>query len=331
MKKYLILALLLSCFACANDPAVNPMALDKLPSWYLSPKANDSQNLYGAGEGYTVEEASQAALNNLASKLMVSISSESSSLLESNQYGTNEENRQKINQSVEKMTFNNYRVSNSASFNGKVYAEVAVDRSNFIQDRTQKLTELNQKMADLYQGLAPKTILEKRNDLATISDSAIEASSITYILSSLGAHGIDFKKNVNLYNSYQNAYQKVLSQIEFVIEDHDTPKSVASVIITALNRERIKIVKTKNLNNSNLVIIDIKSNSVTQQIYGANVTKLKLDFTLLSNQEKIINSNSLEVSGSSVVSASEATSAAVANLATQISQNGVLKALGINN
>jgi hypothetical protein len=312
LKKFLIISLFAGLAACASSN--QPQELSQLPSWYITPKSFDNQNLYGVGEGYTLAEASQSALNNLSAKLMTSISSESSLLMESNRYGVNEQSRQNINESVAKVTFNNYQVSNSAGFSGKIYTEVTVGRDNFVKDNQQTLTDLNQKMANLYAGLQGKTILERYNDLNSINNLIPDARNITAILSSLNAANVNLKANIDLYNTYQNAYQNLASKMEFVVEPGNTPAPVVKAVVKFLNQQNFKVVKTKNLANSDLIILQISSELTEQKIYGSNIAKLTLNFNLLSNQNKIIKSTSLEASGSSVISKAEAVNAAVAGM-----------------
>jgi hypothetical protein len=312
IKKYFITAFLFLIFSCASNN--QPEQLSQLPSWYIAPKTSD-QNLYGVGEGYTLAEASKSALNNLASKLMTSISSESSTLLESNKYATNEQSRQKINEVVAKITFNNYQVSNSAAFNGKIYVEIAVSRSGFIADYSQKLKDLNQRMAGIFAEAQSKTILEKLGDLQSVNDLSLEAESIAQIIASLdSANSASFKTNIDLYNKYQNSYQNLSEKMEFFIEKNNAPPALTAKLINDLNHKKLKVVKTKNLANPNLVIIQINAEINEQKIYGSFITKLKLDFNLLSNQNKIIKSQSFENTGSSVVSKAEAANAAVSGI-----------------
>ncbi len=285
--------------------------LSQLPTWYVVPKASNGQNLYGVGDGYNLAEASRSALNNLAGKLMTSISSESSLLLESNKYSTNEQSRQNISEVVSKITFSNYQVTNSANFNGKIYAEIAVNRNQFISEYSQKIIGLNEKMAEIFNKAQNKTILEKLNDFESINNLSLEAGPINQILSSLGANQINFKKNIDLYNSYERSYQELARNIEFFIEKNDAPKPLIEKIINNLNQKKIKVVKSQNLSNPNLVTVQINSDIVEQKIYGSHIAKIKIDLNLLSNQNKIIKSSSFENSGSSVISKEEAIKAAI--------------------
>ncbi len=330
-KKYLIITLILAggiFTACSSSPE----SVNSLPSWYITPKQNDLENLYGTGEGFTTEEAGKAALKNMSAKLMVSISSESTMLLEENKNFTNEETRQKISESVAKISFNNYKTTNSAQKGGKIYVEISVSRNDFILDQKNKLEEFHKKMIDLYHDKNGKSILEQRNILLKISSISEESATITRILSSLNVEGINLQKNIELYNIYQNAYENVLSKIEFFVDaDNNNSKKIGSIIRSALNQEKIKISKSKNLDNSNMVIIEIKSDVSNNNVYGAFIAKLKIDLALVSNSHKTLSSNRIELSGSSRISDLEATNAASEQLSDKIKKDGILKILGIEN
>ena len=309
-KKSVIVFLFFSILSCAAN---HPKQLNQLPSWYAVPQSSNANNLYGVGEGYTLAEASKSALNNLAGKLMTSISSESSMLMESNKYATNEQSHQKINEVVAKITFNNYQVSNSASFSNKIYVEISVNRDHFISEYRQKLFTLNQKMADIFKEAKDKTILEKLSGLESINNFSFEAIAISQILSSLNANN-DLQNNLKLYQSYQNTYLNLSSKIEFFIENKNAPQALIDLLINNLNKKNLKVVKTKNLTNSNLVIVQTSCQITEQKIYGSNIAKLRCGFNLLSNQNKIIKSSSLESSGSSMISKQEAINSAIISI-----------------
>jgi len=314
-RKSIFVAFLFLIFSCTSDE--KPQQINSLPVWYIAPKISD-QNLYGVGEGYTLTESGKSALNNLAGKLMTSISSESSIVLESNKYSTNEQSRQKISETVAKITFSNYQISNSALFGGRIYVEISVNRDGFINDYTQKLKDLNQKMADLFKKAqakdSGKSILERLSDLELVNNLSLEAQSISQILTSLSGNQNNFRGNLDLYNSYQSSYQNLASKIEFFIEGQNAPKPLVSKIINILNQKKLKVVKNKNLANSDLVIIQIGTKINEQKIYGSHIVKLKIDLNLLSNQNKIIKSITLEKSGSSVINKEEAVSASLSDL-----------------
>ena len=140
--KYFYLTILLTCLQ-GFDLA---FSANKIPSWYMSPQKNNSEKLFGVAEGFTQEEATKNALADLAGRLVVTISSESQLIKESNNTSSNEELRQKVKQSIEKISFSGYELSRNDEFDKKFYAEVSLDREKFINEQKERVEFVQKKI-----------------------------------------------------------------------------------------------------------------------------------------------------------------------------------------
>lgn len=113
IKLIMTFVLLLFFNACSTtQPEVKPTET-KLPKWYLTPPINSSMFLYGVGNGETKELSTQNALNNLVSKLGISIES-SSTITKNIDKGFREymitKSKLNIKSSVDKIRVSNYEV-----------------------------------------------------------------------------------------------------------------------------------------------------------------------------------------------------------------------------
>lgn len=305
----------------------NKKAGSELPSWYLSPKQNSAENLYGVAEGYTLEEATKSALADAASRLMVSISSESTLLREENKTDANEESRQQIKQNIEKIDFSNFKVSRSEKMGQKIYVEAEIKRSPFISDQKEKVGFLERKITDLDKNLAASNPIQKRASLLKMLDFSNQAILSTRILNGAGEN-INLKEKLARQANFENQLNSLNDKIEFFFEIN-SPKEISQIIRNALNKEKIAIAKTRN-SSSNQIVIAIKSSSRNNKIYEAYMTKLQIDFENISNA-KTISSSSVEVSGSSSIGEKESYAAAVKSFEEKVSQDGILKVIGITN
>ncbi len=305
----------------------NKKAGSELPSWYLSPKQNSAENLYGVAEGYTLEEATKSALVDAASRLMVSISSESTLLREENKTDANEESRQQIKQNIEKIDFTNFKVSRSEKMGQKIYVEAEIKRSPFISDQKEKVGFLERKITDLDKNLAASNPIQKRASLLKMLDFSNQAILSTRILNGAGEN-INLKEKLARQANFENQLNSLNDKIEFFFEIN-SPKEISQIIRNALNKEKIAIAKTRN-SSSNQIVIAIKSSSRNNKIYEAYMTKLQIDFENISNA-KTISSSSVEVSGSSSIGEKESYAAAVKSFEEKVSQDGILKVIGITN
>jgi hypothetical protein len=307
-----------SSFSKSND----------LPSWFIKPRANNIDMIYGVAEGFTLEEATKTALADAAGRLMVSISSESELIKEENQNSYNEEMRQKVRQSIEKISFSGYQVSKSEQVDKKFYVEVSIERDPFINEQKERVEFVQKKINDLDKNSMQSNPIQRRTSLMKILDLCKELDLKARILSG-AQEEIDMKSILSLIAKYQNEFEKSSSSIEFFF-DSSSPKDLVQVIRSALNKEKLKIAKTLDKTDPNQIVIGAKYEPNYNFIYGAHITKLNIDFES-SAQGKIVASNNVEATGNSTISESESTKAAIKALEEQIQKDGVLKTLGILN
>ena len=307
---------------------------ENTPSWYNKPKQNNSENLYGVSEGYSLEEATKSALADAASRLMVSISSESSILREENKTSVNEEMRQNIKQNIEKIDFTNFKVSKSEKIGQKFFTEVTIERAPFIQDQKEKINFSERQIADLEKNFTKNgtvNIIEERNSLLKIVDISKKVMLSSLIVKGAGEN-INIEEKTKRFANFENLLNLINSKIEFYFEIDASGvmgKEISQIIRNALNKEKIKIAKIRS-SSSNQVVIAIASSSRSNKIYEAFMTKLTINFENKS-ADKTVASNSLEVTGSSSISENETHLAAINSLEEKISQDGILKIIGIIN
>jgi len=321
IKAKIIIAAILFAASCASG---SNKAGE--PSWYISPKQNNSENFYGVSSGANLEEATKAALSDAAARLMVSISAESTSLIEEDARGTNEEMRQQIKQNIEKIEFTNFKVSRSQKAGSQLFVEVEIEKNPFIRDQKEKLEFNETKVANLAKDLSSANPVQKRVSLTKILDIQKQIELSSRILAGAG-ESINLKEKLSHSADFQNQFNQLTNKIEFYFEIN-SPKEIAQIIRLALNKENIKIANSRG--GANQIVITIKSSSKTSEIYGANITKLAIDFENIFGGATIA-SNQIEVSGSSTINEKESYAAALKSLEDKIAQDGILKTIGILN
>jgi hypothetical protein len=296
------------------------------PSWYLSPKQNNSENFYGISAGANLEEGTKAALADAAARLMVSISSESTSLIEEDSRGTNEEMRQQVKQNIERIDFTNFRISRSEKVGPELFIEVEIKRDPFIRDQKEKTEFSEKQVSDLEKNLTGANPIQKRVSLLKILDLEKQIELSSRILAGAG-EPVNLKEKLSRIAFFQNQLNQLNNKIEFYFAINSS-KEIAQTIRTALNKEKIKISNSHG--GANQITIEIKSSAKSGKIYGSHMTKLQIDFENTSDG-KIVASNIIEVTGSSSISEKESYAAAIKSLDEEISNKGILKVIGIIN
>ena len=309
--------------------SINSFANEQdLPSFFTKPRKNNIDVLYGVGEGATLEEATKNALSDTAGKLVVTISSESQVIKEENQNSYNEELRQKVKQSIEKISFSGYEVSKSQQVGNRFYVEVSVERDPFVNEQKERVEFTQKKINDLDKNSLQANPIQRRTNLLKILELCKELELKARILSGVQEE-IDLKSILSLVAKYQNEFEKSSANIEFFF-DPKSSKDLTSIVRSALNKEKLKTAKSINSKDPNQIIIDLNFEINSQNIYGANIAKVKIDIEN-SAQDKVVASNQIEVSGSSTLGENEAKKAAFKSFEELIEKEGVLKILGILN
>lgn len=323
-KVFLLLLTIFYLTSCSGSKKSSSAATDT-PSWYISPKQNNASNLYGIGAGFSLEDATKSALTDAAARLLVTISSQSTLLREENKFDVNEESRQQIKQNIEKIDFANFQVIRSEKIDSNFFIEVEISKSPFISAQKENISFLEKKAADLEKNLNNTNPIQKRTSLLKLIDLSKQIELKSRILNGAGDN-VDLKEKLSRLANFENQLNLINNKIEFYFAIN-SPKEISQLIRNALNKEQITITKTLN---ANCVTIEIKSNSRSSEIYGAHITKLHLDFENILNG-KTIASSSFEVTGSSVIGEKESYLSAVKSLEEKISQDGILKIIGIIN
>lgn len=298
------------------------------PSWYIKPKQNNSENLYGVADGASLEEATRFALADAAARLMVSISSESNLTREENRNDVNEEMRQKVRQNIEKINFSNFKVTKSDKLGERFFVETEIERSQFLNEQRERLGFIEKQIADLDKNSLNKSPIQRRYALIKILDLEKEVELKAQILAGAGQN-INLKEKLAKIAEFKNQLNLSSDKIEFYF-DENSPKEITKIIRNSLNKEKIKISQNRNISNPNQIILRIKTDSRNNKIYEAFMTKLEIDFENLLGSN-IVASNSIEVSGSSTLGEKEAYLSSLKSLEELIEKEGILKILGITN
>jgi hypothetical protein len=322
----LISALSIFVFFLAASCASNSNKNDGTPSWYVTPTQNNSENLYGVSIGQTLEEATKYALADAASRLMVSLSAETTLTREEDNSSAREEMRQKVRQNIEKISFTGFKVTHSQKSGVQIFVEVEIKRDPFLREQRERIEFLEKKISDLDKNSIGKNTIQRRNSLLKILDLGKELELKSRILAGAGSN-VDLKEKLTRLADFSNQLEKLSDKIEFYFEIN-SPKEIAKIIRSALNKEKLKISPSRNESNANQVVIRVKSSSRSNKIYEAFLTKLEIDFENLADG-KVVASNSVEVTGSSSISEKEAEAAALSTLAEKIASDGILKIIGI--
>ena len=297
----------------------------KIPSWYLEPVKNDAFALYGVGEGSSLQKATNAALNDAASRLRVSVSSTTESKTSADAEVYTSSLKQNISAIVKDVSFNNYDTIKSEEAAGSFYIKIKIDRAVFTQEKTDELKSIMEDCQNRYKNLNQiANALERRTEFKKIIESSAKAEHLALLIFSL-SKGDDFniKEVFDKSKQYKAEYDSFLTKITFVVEDGP----IGDVITQGLNDAGLKVSR-RLVTALSSVSITITNNTVGDKIYGRYFAKNNT-FISVSSGGKLVGSKNITFSGGSSVSQEEAFKESLHNLASIIKNDGIESVLGL--
>ena len=321
-----IIFLISSAIGSCNKESIKNS--NDLPHWYINPKQNNSQFLYGIAQGYTFQEAKIAALAEASSRLSTKISATTSLIREENNYSSNEEIRQNIKQSNLEINFNNYKISNNKIVNNIYFAEVEINKNEFITFYQKEVNKLYEEIISIDKKSLSQNILSRYNSLQKISEIGSKIFFYNSVINGLGFNILS-KDRLKVISDLQNEYSSINLKIEFYI-DNSSDRELSVIIKNFINKQNIKIIKEKPTSyNNNQITLTINSLEEKQKVYQYFMNNVTI-LIEAKNNNKILYSNKINAKGSSLSDYASAKKSAIIQFEKHIAQQNIFKIIGIN-
>ena len=324
IMKYLLVLLGFGVMLFANE---------SLPSWYSNPPIDNETAWYGVGEGSTLRSAKDSALADVASRLSVTVSSKVSKNATQTTVGEYISYNQNVNLNLEsevkKISFNNYDVVSSLQSESKALVLLKVDKSSFLKDQVQILSDT---VADIKAlEVAPKNthIIEDYKRYQGYVQDVEKAKTIVSILTTFGVPH-DRMRIINTLNEYRDSMDNIRSKIEFYIDFDSDSRNSADILKEALTAEKIKISPRLYNNNSNLIVVKLDTESIKKQLFGSYMVGVKTTVSLRTNKGITLSTFIVESKGNSSLDYQTALKNASNKFKNLIHEQGIYAFLGIN-
>ena len=308
-------ALIFFIFSCSN----NKYKSDIIPGWYINPKNNDNNFLYGTGSGYSNIEAKNNALLDASHRLSSIISGKTNIINKENNYDISQELYQDITSETLSLTFNNYQITNSIKIGEIIYNEISINKNEFYQNCIKIITDLDQEIRNLDLITKQSNSITRLNNLAKIKNNITEIKKLSNIVK------YDYDKIY--YSKLANEYLAIKENIEFYIYSDIT--DFKQLITKFLNQQNFKIARNRSKKNKrNQIEVTIKTSNIYNYIYNNHIINYKIAITLSNNNNKLSN-NIINVTGSSPISKNLAKRAAIYEFEQKLKGDYILKLLNI--
>lgn len=263
------------------------------PDWFMSEQKDSAVAYYGAGEGETQELAVKAALNDIASKIAVTVESN----FKNEQTVTNSEfsktTESKIASNVKKMSFNNYQVAKKALDKDSYFVLVKVDRQLLFEEKLSELDTLHSQLQTEYAEIAKASELERFRKLLTLEPELKNMNEKMYIIKSVSPD-FDYSKYQKSHTAFQSAFIKTKGALSInIVAENDVAKNYSKVFSKKLSEKGIKIGTSRPSG-----ILYIKADAKEKKVHSTNdaianstFASVELSLTLKDNTNTEVASN----------------------------------------
>ncbi|MEN5386703.1 hypothetical protein CRU86_04100 [Aliarcobacter skirrowii] len=292
MKKsiiFLIIALfLVSCSKTNPQPQQEAMGY---PNWYLNPTPNGMIYLYGVGEGRNLNEATKSALENLSSRLLVTVKSNTTisekSYRDFREYASSTTTSE-INSQTAELGLKNYKVDYSVYYGGKNLVQVSIKRDDLIQTLKNDIEALYSEL-DFVKKQSDDTLnlYLKEQELL---DKFYASSNKAQVLDSLGYDS----KFISKTNSLRNEVNSLKNRTTFYISSDFESSKYKNIFKDSLIKRGFKV-----LNSGGLYELNLSSEVSRKSPQGFYIVENILSATLLDSSKHEVKTNVIELKGAS--------------------------------
>lgn len=325
LRSFQIFALIFCLTSCITNKST------ALPEWYLNPPQNNSISLYGVGYGKDVKNAEQDALNNLAQKIVVSVSSQMDISKQENTYNKtsnfSESARQEISSKVQKISFQNFKNEKSSVFNKDIYTLVSVNRDELAKNYITKIENYNRQIDNLVKNSKDKTLIEQKAAFVQIEDIVTKSAQELIILKAVSLDNSLTSSFDQKYNQLALAHQTIDNNLSVYFEYDDKSSKIAKMLENQLTKQNIKVNKNRT-NTANEVIFKITAETNNQNLHSTYYQKNEINIAILSNKNQVIKTKQLSASGASSISYIEAENNMIKQLAKKLESEDIFKTMG---
>ena len=282
--------------ACSQQPTLSN-TVQTLPSWYLNPTPNSTVFLYGVGEGKTLQEAKNHALNDMASRLSVSLNSTITQnkhlVVNTLQNETYEKKMsQNITLKVKEIQFTNASIEQSQVVGNSFFVQMRVQKEELFNNQKEQFMLSENHINTSIEHSSSLPILEQIYALEKLEPTLEKATSLALILTTLNN---TFQSNIYVQKYHNIALKKesLKENLRIKLSSNLSQKHFANELIQLLNQEGYKITA----NQENLQI-RLNTNINYSVAMGWHIAKTTTVIAVIS-KEKIISNHIINSVGRS--------------------------------
>ena len=255
LKYNLLVIFVLFFIACGSTPTP-PKKVTPPPTWVYSILPNDtSTKMYGLGVGKNREDAIKVALNDMVSRLNVTLKSSFRSKEKVTKYSQSSVVTSDIESTVSDIKINNYKVIKSYKISYKEFAVmIETNKQKFVAGLKANLKDDEESISQSLKSVLSRDIITRYNMKKLLAKEAKKLNTSVNIIAILDKQ-FNAQKNRNFILSIENEYLKESNNLKFFVQSDFKSRKFAKKIQNFLAQKHFQISSNKR----DSVLLSIKS------------------------------------------------------------------------
>jgi hypothetical protein len=271
-------------------------ALESVPEWALANTRGDNEREIGIGSGETLDRATRYALQDVASRLSVSVESQLRDVYRE-VGGTSAESLERVIETrVLSTRFIGWERVRSVQADGIFWVEVRIDRRRLVRDSVLELSELASNV-DLRLESARGSSLTR---LVALQATAQDRERVTNLVALIDSLDPTFDREIWIQRraNWQFIDESARRSLIFEVRSDPASSEIARWLESQLALERF-VTRQGNCENSDAVCIDIRSEIVEANVANRHVAKIRSFFSVLEPGGSVVREVDLTGRGNS--------------------------------
>lgn len=306
----------------------------KVPQWYLNPPIDNKEFYFSTGTGISIKEATDEALNQIASQINVTINSSFEKETISNEGNSgnsyDKSTRQKVASIVKGIDFNNFTIIQKMTDEGEIYLLLQVDKQKLITEKLNKFKEYDTKINEINLSLDTQHPAIQIKNIIELKNLIVLAKKNLSLLLSISTDEESSKKGYyGKYTLFENRANEIFQNIRVILKTKNNDIQFGSEVMQdSLAKLGLEVITDSEMkSNDNTVIINVSGDLSYKKSYGNFNHRMNIKFKIVDSQQTYLNTSRL-IEGTGTYDYKSSFEELKLNLEKKIAEVGILKFIG---
>lgn len=297
----------------------------KVPDWAMNQIPDTSQVLYGVGSGSSAEAAKQAALQDIAGKLLTQVASETRSHTLASGDSVSEQFSQNIKTSVDDMGLGGYTVDLSEKKGKTYWVRLSLAKSKLFDTTKAQLDPILLEIKNFFSTLDRTSALQVKKSVSHVRSLLDDARSKLFVMKSVRP-SYDILSQQQRLSQNEKALSAKVNSLKIYVKASSQLSDLGYKLTNALNQDGM--TTTTQASGAGVVTVNLSGNFADSMQMGSKFSAATVRAKTVDELGNLVSERQYQIYGSSSSSHAMARQIAVNKFMDELAIEGAASTLG---